>query len=79
MSAGNTVIVTKGSAVLSTQEADLEGLQNCTHEEADSRIFVHARYASVHGSRSITIKAYDTDILVIAVSVLPILQKLGLD
>ena len=45
MSAGNTVNVTKGSAVLSTQEADLEGLQKCTHEEADSRIFVHASHS----------------------------------
>ena len=45
MSAENTVFVTKGSAVLSTQEADLEGLQNCTHEEADSRNFVHASHS----------------------------------
>ena len=54
MSAENMVIVTKGSAVFSTHEADLEGLDKCTHQQADSSIFLHARYASVHGTKNIT-------------------------
>ena len=73
------LIFTKGIAVLSTHEVNLEGLEKCTHEEPDSHISVHARYASIHGSKSITIKADDTNILVIAVSMQSLLQNLGLD
>ncbi|KAJ8381282.1 hypothetical protein SKAU_G00020600 [Synaphobranchus kaupii] len=49
----------------------------CSHEEADTWIFVHARQAVEEGCKSILIKANDTDVLVIAVSVLPTLQELG--
>ena len=51
----------------------------CQHEEADSRIFVHAKDATTDGSKSIIIKANDTDVLVIAISVLPSLQEIGLE
>ena len=50
----------------------------CMHEEADTRIFVHVRHATEEDSKVITVKASDRDVLVIAVSVLPILQKIGL-
>ena len=66
MSAPNMVIVTKGPAVLSTHETGLDGLDKCSHEEADSRIFVHA---AEHGSISIMIKANDTDVVILALSV----------
>ena len=45
-------------------------------EEADTRIFVHARDATQDGCKSL-IKANDTDVVIIAVSVLPSLQQLG--
>ena len=48
------------------------------HEEADTRIFVHARDAILGGTKSLIIKANDTNVVIIAVSVLPSLQKLGL-
>ena len=70
MSAGNMVIVTKGSAVLSTYEADLEGLDRCTHEEAEFP-YMLGMPQYMHGSKSIMFKAYDNDIPVIALSVLP--------
>ena len=79
MSAPNLVIVTKGPSVLSTDEACLQGLDKCSHEEADSRIFVHAKYAAENGSKAIMIKANDTDVVVIAVSLFPVLQDLGLE
>ena len=41
-------------------------------------MFVHARDATSQGSKSITIKANDTDVVVIAVSTMPSLQELGL-
>ena len=45
-------------------------------EEADTRIFVHARDATQDGCKSLIIKANDTDVVIIAVSVLPSLQQL---
>ena len=50
----------------------------CSHEEADTRIFVHARHAAHEGSKSLLVKASDTDILVIAISVMPTLQAIGM-
>ena len=51
----------------------------CSLEEADSRMVVHARDATTGGSKSIIIKANDTAVLAIAISVLPSLQELGLE
>jgi len=78
MSARNKVIVTKEDDAVSTQTINMEELVPCSHEEADTRIFVHARHAVRHGSKAIMIKASVTDVLVIAVSVLPSLQQSGL-
>ena len=41
-------------------------------------IFVHARHAVMEGNQTIMIKANDTDVVVIAISILPSLQELGL-
>ena len=65
MSVPNLVIVTKGTKALSNHNVSLLELNNCSHEEADGRIFVHARYAASQGSKSIMVKANDTDVLVI--------------
>ena len=51
----------------------------CDHEEGDTRIFVHAKSAVSYGSKSLMIKASDTDIVVPAVSVFSTLQEMGLD
>ena len=75
----STVIVTKGEDVISNTRESLDAVSPCSHEEADSRIFVHARDVTTDGSKSIIIKANDTDVLVIAISVLPSLQELGLE
>jgi len=78
MSARNKVIVTKEDDAVSTQTINMEELVPCSHEEADTRIIVHARHAVRHGSKAIMIKASDTDVLVIAVSLLPYVQQSGL-
>ena len=49
------------------------------HEEADTRICLHARDAAIEGSKTLLIKANDTDIAVIAVYVLPQLQEIGVE
>ena len=50
----------------------------CSHEEVDTRIFVHARHAVMEGSETVMIKANDTDVIVIAIYILSSLQELGL-
>ena len=50
----------------------------CNHEEADTRIFVHAKHAVAGGSKVVMIKASDTDVLVIAISAWSALQQCGL-
>ena len=74
----STVIVTKGEEAISNSSKSLDSLTPCYHEEADTRIFVHARDATLEGSTSLIIKANDTDVVVIAVATLPYLQRLGL-
>lgn len=74
----STVVVTKGEDAISNKSKPLDALTPCCHEEADTRIFVHATDATLEGSKSLVIKANDTDVVVIAVSTLPSLQRLGL-
>ena len=70
----STVIVTKGEDVISNSRKPLGDISLCSHEEADTQIFLHAKNTTVDGSKTLIIKANDTDVLVIAVSVLPTLQ-----
>lgn len=56
----------------------MDGLAPCSHEEADKCIFLHARNAAEEGSKVLMVKANDTDVLVITISVLPALQETGL-
>ncbi|KAJ8372700.1 hypothetical protein AAFF_G00277690 [Aldrovandia affinis] len=74
----NVVIVTKEEDAVSNRTINLAGVAPCSHEEADTRIFVHARHATEAGSKVIMVKASDTDVVIIAVSVLQALQELGL-
>ena len=74
-----TVIVTKGRYEFSNKSKPLDAKSPCTHEEADSRIFVHARDAVMDGAHSIIIRPNDTNVHVIAVSVMPLLQGIGLE
>ncbi|KAJ8364285.1 hypothetical protein SKAU_G00131160 [Synaphobranchus kaupii] len=75
----NMVIVTKEEDTVSNQATSLDDVAPCNHEEADTRIFIHAKHAAAEGSTDLIVKASDTDVIVIAVSVLPALQELGLE
>ena len=75
----NVVIVTKGELALCNTTESLEGLCPCNHEEADTRIFLHALHAVEKKNTSVLIKACDTDILAIGVGVFVTLQNAGLD
>ena len=64
----STIIVTKeGCVICNDKQKSLEDVSSCQHEEAETRIYVHARDAATEGSKALVIKANDTDIAVIAV------------
>ena len=49
------VIVTRDDEVLSSVPCDLAGLMSCTHEEADTRMFVHATDGAEHGDTYVVV------------------------
>ena len=64
------VYSTHGSSVLtSSNRSEMSNLAPCTHEEADSRLMIHALDASLRGHRHIKISTNDTDVIVLALSV----------
>ena len=63
------VVVTKNEDVLSNKAFDTEPLAPCNHEEADTRMFLHAKDAAINGSKSIMLISSDTDVVVIGVAV----------
>ena len=75
----NTVIVTQEDGVVCNHSISLEGLAHCIHERADTQIFLHSKHTAADGNNTIMNKASDTDVLVISVSVLLILQDLGVE
>lgn len=65
---GKEVYSTQGNQVVSNgTRQTLEGLQPCSHEEADTRIFLHVLDAAQQHQR-IMIRTIDTDVFVLAVS-----------
>ena len=45
-------------------------LQPCSHEEADTRIFVHVLDAIEQGHSKVMIRTVDTDVVILAIKVL---------
>ena len=62
------VISTADVDIISSTTIDKAGLAPCNHEEADTRIFVHARDASVNGMKKILIRTVDTDVVILAIA-----------
>jgi len=81
MCPNNTVIITQEEGVVCNHSISLEGLTHCNHEKADTRIFLNSKHTAADGSKTTMIKASDIYmyVLVIAASVLPILQDLGVE
>ena len=63
--AANRIVATKGENVVSNIAINMEGLSPCTHEEADTRLFIHAKDAASEGCKNVIIKSTDTDVVVI--------------
>lgn len=82
---GKILFTTCGSTcILLTEEAweNVEELE-CTHEEADTRLFLHAEHVSKSGGyKAIIIAAEDTDVFVLALALsssisVPLFQRSG--
>ena len=68
---------TIGERVLcSNLDADLDLMQPCNHEEADTRSFLHLKYASSKGHKKAFLRTNDTDWVVNASYVYPKLPEL---
>lgn len=76
ISIGKLVVTSYGEQVLSNPPRETQSdLAPCTHEKADTRMFVHAVDAVRRGSKRIVIRTVDTDVLVLAIAlVLPLKQ-----
>ena len=76
---GKAVYITNHDDVVYSGEfntqSELEQLRPCSHEEAESRIFLHATHASSKGYKRILIRNVDSDVVVVAVG----LSKLNVD
>ena len=56
-------VITVGQHILK----DMESLQPCSHEEADTRILLHIVHCAQQGYKRISIQTVDTDVVVLAV------------
>ena len=66
---GKQIIMTHKEEVLSSNAIALRDvIAPCNHEEADQRMMLHAKHASLLGHSSISIRTVDTDVVVEAAS-----------
>ena len=72
------VISTADVDVITSSTIDKAGLAPCNPEEADTRIFVHARHASLNGMKKILIRTVDTDVVILAIAFAKKLEVEGL-
>ena len=66
--AATRIVGTKGENVVSNMAINMEGFSPCTREEADIRLFIHAKYTASEGRKNVIIKSTDTDVVVIRVN-----------
>ena len=67
---GKVIVSTQGELVNTAGHIalqDIETLQPCSHEEADTRIILHVLHCAKQGYKRISIRTVDTDIVVLAV------------
>ena len=63
----NLVISTIELSIVSNTETSIDSLDPCSHQEADTRIFVYARHATVNGSSTLITNANDTYIVIASI------------
>ena len=67
---GHTVIVFNllDGVVSSRDGQNTDGLQTCSHEDADSRMLLHIKYTMNSGFKSVMIRTVDADVVLLAVA-----------
>ena len=74
------LLATQKDDVVSSSDIHMkELLAPCLHDEADTRVFVHLKHAVLLGFKEASIRAVDTDIVVISLFHYEELESLGLD
>jgi hypothetical protein len=77
IASGKQVVTSYGEQVLFNQLRESKSdLALCTHEEADTRMFVHAVDAVRQGSKQIVIRIVDSDVLVLAIALVLQLKQI---
>lgn len=66
---GKVIYATHGETVMTSNRTEMNSLSPCSHEEADTRLMVHALDASLKGHRRVKIRTNGTDVVVLAISV----------
>ena len=61
-------------AVCNHPEFNVDHLPPCTHEQEDTRVFIYVSDALKNGYETVTIHTVDTDVLVLAVYIIPLLD-----
>ena len=69
------MISTRGHEVVCNSDIDISKLSPCTHEEADTRLLLHAAECFRQGFNRVMIRTVDMDLMVIAISTF---QQLGI-
>lgn len=57
-----------GDCVSSPSDTDVDAVAPCTHEEADTRIFLHVNAATLAGHRRVIVRSSDSDVVVLGIS-----------
>lgn len=76
LSTEKEVFSTCGEKVLCSRvHQDVSSLSPCNHEEADTRMFLHVMDAAEKGYRRLMLRTVDTDVVVLAVSTVVLLEN----
>ena len=62
------VVMTRGKELRCSEVINEQDLSPCTHEEADTRMLLHAADGAKQGCKRILVRTVDTDVVVLAVS-----------
>lgn len=57
-----------GDCASSPAGADVDIVAPCTHEEADTRLFLHVNAATLAGHRRVIVRSSDSDVVVLGIS-----------
>ena len=81
LSSGRVVVTTNAtvSCFPSQMPAEVCSISPCTHEEADTRCILHVLSCVQEGHTKVVIRTVDTDVVVLATSVVPTLRSYGME